>query len=240
MPPDSPRNKERSRRFGLSGRGFTLIELLVVIAVIAILAALLFPVFAQARGKAREIACLSNMRQAGMAISMYAQDYDGYYPCAVDPADRDTPQIWDAFPEFKAQIPSLPWLHEVLQPYIKSREIFHCPSDTGVYIEDFTGLLLDATPTCYGKYGTSYFYRTEIAARHYTEAAFQTPAEVNLYMDGSGIWHGSGPSDRAIGLGNWYKTNPDLLQRRFNTAHGDGHVKSLSFSRLQALWNTPL
>src|SRR5262249_39849721 len=100
MPPDSPR-KKGSRRTDLSGRGFTLIELLVVIAGIAILAALLFPVFAQARGKARETACLSNLRQAGLAISMYAQDYDGYYPCAVDPADRDTPQIWNSFPDFK-------------------------------------------------------------------------------------------------------------------------------------------
>src|SRR5579884_4107684 len=56
--------------------GFTLIEMLVVIAVIAILAAILFPVFAQAREKARQIACLSNMRQAGLAFSMYTQDYD--------------------------------------------------------------------------------------------------------------------------------------------------------------------
>src|SRR5215212_2945094 len=88
--------------------GFTLIELLVVIAIISLLAALLFPVFASARGKARETVCLSNMRQAGLAISMYAQDYDGLYPYAVDPADRDTPQIWNSIPAFKAQIPFLP------------------------------------------------------------------------------------------------------------------------------------
>lgn len=224
----------------LSGTGFTLIELLVVIAIIAILAALLFPVFAQARAKARETTCLSNMRQAGMAFAMYTQDNDGLYPFAVDPADRDTPQIWDGIPEFKAQIPVLPWLHEVLQPYVKSKELFHCPSDRGIVIEDFTGLELDALPTCYGKYGTSYLYRTEIAARHAGDASFQNPAQLNVYMDGSGIWHGSGPDDRSIGIANWYKTNPDLMNRRFNTTHGDGHVKSLTFRQLQALWDMPL
>src|SRR5580704_7000313 len=94
-----------------STAGFTLIELLVVIAIISILAALIFPVFAAARGKARQTVCISNMRQAGLAFGMYSQDYDGLYPCAVDPADRDTPQIWNAFPQFHATIPSLPWLH---------------------------------------------------------------------------------------------------------------------------------
>src|SRR5215210_4505553 len=64
----------------LRHRAFTLIELLVVIAIIAILAAILFPVFAQAREKARQISCLSNMRQVGLGLQMYAQDYDETLP----------------------------------------------------------------------------------------------------------------------------------------------------------------
>ena len=65
-------------------RGFTLIELLVVIAIIAILAAILFPVFAQARDAARKATCQSNMRQIGMAFAQYSADYDGYYPNTGD------------------------------------------------------------------------------------------------------------------------------------------------------------
>lgn len=233
MPSRSP------RRYG-RGFGFSLIELLVVLAIIALLTAILFPVFAQARGKARTVACISNLRQDGMAISLYADDYDGLYPYAIDPADRDTPQIWAAFPAFQALTPVLPWLHEVLLPYVRSRELFHCPSDTGIVIEDFTGQLLNATPTSFGKYGTSYLYRTEIAFRGMGTASFEEPARVNVYMDGSGLWHGSGPADLTIGQSHWLKSNPDLFARRFNTVHGDGHVKNLSFIPLQELWDRPL
>ena len=112
--------------------GFTLVELLTVIAIIAVLAALLFPVFAAARGKAREITCVSNLRQIGLAFKMYAQDYDELYPWAVDPTDKYTPVIWGGFPEFQAQIPFMPFVHEALQPYIKSKELFHCPSATWI------------------------------------------------------------------------------------------------------------
>ncbi|MDE2126180.1 MAG: prepilin-type N-terminal cleavage/methylation domain-containing protein [Armatimonadetes bacterium] len=225
--------RHRDRR-----RGFTLIELLVVIAIIAILAALLFPVFAAARAAARKTVCLSNMHQCGLAFAMYSSDYDELYPYAVDPADRETPQIWNAYPAFKAQIPTLPWLTDVLYPYTKSHEVFHCPSDSGIYIEDFTHQLLNAEPSCFQLYGTSYLYRTEIAVLHAGDASFQTPSDLNVYMDGSGIWHGSGESDQQIGLQNY--GDGWLLGRRYNVLHGDGHVKSLTFRQLQTEWNTPL
>jgi len=93
-------------------RGFTLIELLVVIAIVAILAAILFPVFAQAREKARAASCLSQSRQLGMAISLYVQDNDEGFPFArmmMGP-----------------MVPS--WL-DTVQPYLRNRQIYRCPSD---------------------------------------------------------------------------------------------------------------
>ena len=111
--------------------GFTLIELLVVIAIIAILAAILFPVFAQAREKARSISCLSNTKQMGTAVMMYTQDYDEILPavgwygvCVATGQDAGNPanasdQSWGglaAWPIASA-------------PYIKNWQIFACPSD---------------------------------------------------------------------------------------------------------------
>lgn len=111
--------------------GFTLIELLVVIAIIAILAAILFPVFARAREQARQTSCLSNLRQIGLAWLMYADDHGdtvvphGYF--APEPAPRyndDNGGLWD-------------W-PVLLQPYIRNRQIYECPSYPGI-IYDLPG-----------------------------------------------------------------------------------------------------
>jgi prepilin-type N-terminal cleavage/methylation domain-containing protein/prepilin-type processing-associated H-X9-DG protein len=99
-----------------SGRGFTLIELLVVIAIIAILAAILFPVFAQAREKARQTGCLSNMKQIGIGLQLYAQDYDETLPLANDYVKNFAAPT--APPNFLGS----------LIPYLRSKPIFNCPS----------------------------------------------------------------------------------------------------------------
>ncbi len=97
--------------------GFTLIELLVVIAIIAILAAILFPVFARAREKARQSVCQQHQKQFAAAYLQYAQDWDEVVPPWVRPADRTHPLGWH--------------LQDFLQPYIRSYDMFKCPSDDG-------------------------------------------------------------------------------------------------------------
>jgi prepilin-type N-terminal cleavage/methylation domain-containing protein/prepilin-type processing-associated H-X9-DG protein len=104
-------------------RGFTLIELLVVIAIIAILAAILFPVFAKAREKARQTSCLSNMKQLTLASLMYSADYDGVYV-----------NNW---------LTGFSWM-EMIQPYAKNWQFFNCPSMTyaagAVVVKTDTGM----------------------------------------------------------------------------------------------------
>ncbi|MEA3400184.1 MAG: DUF1559 domain-containing protein [Armatimonadota bacterium] len=92
-------------------RGFTLIELLVVIAIIAILAAILFPVFARAREKARQTACLNNVKQISLAFMMYANDYDEFLP-----------------PLNNGNASGTYWWMDLTEPYMKNRDILACPS----------------------------------------------------------------------------------------------------------------
>lgn len=104
-------------RFAPSRRAFTLIELLVVIAIIAILAAILFPVFAQAREKARAISCVSNLKQIGLGIVMYSQDYDETLPVAF-PANPPINGGGQAVTPFESMI----------EPYTKNTDMWQCPS----------------------------------------------------------------------------------------------------------------
>jgi prepilin-type N-terminal cleavage/methylation domain-containing protein len=103
---------------------FTLIELLVVIAIIAILAAILFPVFAQAREKARQATCLSNCKQIGLASNMYVQDYDETYPAHDWPSGEGR----HAMPDGRAFVGHLGW-PLLFHPYVKNGGVFICPSD---------------------------------------------------------------------------------------------------------------
>ena len=108
----------------LRRKGFTLIELLVVIAIIAILAAILFPVFARAREKARQTSCLNNQKQLALAWQMYVQDYDESIPAYCPQVRTNGGYYWD-------------WdrlWYMVLQPYIKNLQVQVCPSDSGAVI----------------------------------------------------------------------------------------------------------
>lgn len=127
--------------------GFTLIELLVVIAIIAILAAILFPAFARARENARRASCQSNLKQIALSIKQYTQDYDEKYPSYYGG-------------------PVAGW-SKLVQPYVKSIQIWQCPSEAKPFVEDATGYVdyainmglvydqNDGTVGLYGDYGQS-------------------------------------------------------------------------------------
>jgi prepilin-type N-terminal cleavage/methylation domain-containing protein/prepilin-type processing-associated H-X9-DG protein len=167
---------------------FTLIELLVVIAIIAILAAILFPVFAQAREKARQTSCLSNQKQIGLGIMMYSQDYDELFPLAYGyypgfgwlsgygqsvPAGWDTPAdpLWDA-------ASATAWANSI-QPYIKNEQVLTCPSAAKVPVTGWSN-----NPPRRAPAAISYSYNGLMMA--YPQAGITAPASAILVHEGIG------------------------------------------------------
>jgi len=200
-----------------SRRGFTLIELLVVIAIIAILAAILFPVFARAREKARQSSCASNLKQIGLALRMYCQDYDdvnvrAYYGGPV----------------------VLRW-HQAIAPYTKNTDVFRCLT-SGQLVDPYSGL--------YQSYGMnsfnfdpgvypSFWYGpgdSEIGDPSgtiwVTDSAHPTdPAQGSYYVGGGATF-----SEPVTRVG--YRHNEG-----FNSLFCDGHVKWLKGTK-KADWST--
>lgn len=218
-------------------RGFTLIELLMVISLIAILAALLFPVFAQVRGSARRTACASNLHQIGIAVALYAQDSDERYPIGVDSVDHGS-YLWEPAPDQQATLATLPLLRDLLNPYLKSQAIWRCPSDIGnqslpLYDATGNGLTVDLTPTAYERLGTSYVYRLPLgmdgvnfpgdcSIGDLPSVQVLGPASSAVLADAATNWHGelSSSMDRPV----------------MNVLYADGHVRFGSDNDFLRAW----
>jgi prepilin-type N-terminal cleavage/methylation domain-containing protein/prepilin-type processing-associated H-X9-DG protein len=217
---------------------FTLIELLVVIAIIALLAAILFPVFAQAREKAREVTCISNLRQIGTAVRMYVQDYDETFP--IFHAYNFTPPPGQ---------PGHKGIEDELEPYTKNRDIFRCPNDNGGPFQkqerptastyrDAYGSSYRFTGTCFTIIGGptgSYQNNAPIDTGTYTprivrDASFQFPAETRLMRDEMLPWFSP---ERDPGGAKYYYAGADGSAGYYQQWHprgggfvfADGHAK---------------
>ena len=185
--------------------GFTLIELLVVIAIIAILAAILFPVFAQAREKARATSCISNQKQIGTSFLMYTQDYDETFPLAT-PAPGFEQTWFTVPPDARAgnqQLRSAHWI-AATNAYVKNYQIWKCPSTSD---HDF----INGGP--YTKTNSfSYSFNPMLGA--YTLAGIAEPVGVPLLWEGYGkvasvVFSLNNPVDRTITTAaNW----PDIYK----------------------------
>lgn len=220
--------------------GFTLIEILLVLGIIGMLSAMLMPVFASVRERARQTSCASNLRQLGLSISLYAQDSDDRYPLGVTntayiDADGGTPKpSIDLF--------ALPLLKDVLHPYTRSAGVWDCSSDTGslrsvIHIDMRTGETVSVPPfpSAFERYGTSFQYHTSLGLQQvlhpsgaytYGQPVQQLgPAEVGVLTDLGSRWH-SGEGE--------------LDEPRRNVLFADGHVKFQNTQQFFRCWLTPL
>lgn len=185
-------------------RGFTLIELLVVIAIIGILAAILFPVFARARENARRANCQSNLKQIYLGITQYTQDYDEFLP----PHQATT----------AASTTSTPF-RDLLQPYIKSQQVFKCPSDS----------------TDADSYGYNYFYLSVNNLEPMKLAAIANVAETIMMTDSGAGPAWSAPQIYPPWVASYYAIPTNINPRHLETVNVmwcDGHVKASRLSNL--------
>jgi len=208
-------------------RGFTLIELLVVIAIIAILAAILFPVFAHARDKALAATCLSNLKELGLAAMMYVQDYDD----TIVPSYTDASALWRSWTGAEYTSTTSRW-YMLLQPYIKNYDISTCEAGSdirGNYDSQHYGCNSDLCRTLTSPSSTSYKL-----------AEVQFPANTMLFADSdwsgtaaayptnnSYVIYGPQPNGASISPPHyiWGGFMPARHQGGANMTFADGHAK---------------
>lgn len=240
-------------------RGFTLIELLVVIAIISLLAAILFPVFSRARENARRSSCLSNLKQIGLGMMQYTQDYDERYPMGayknlVSPPDgaSNGPSVIDTDPSkpsgyFQVRHNAtwasrhfVTWM-DIIHPYIKSVQVFVCPSHTRKDTADANIIL------------PSYGYSTAISNWHYAYlrycsgcgvapdlplslAQVNHPASTYMVVESQGpVTYDTGPlgqGDAARGAAPEYVA-PHL--EGGSSVFADGHAKWVPVAKFKAI-----
>jgi prepilin-type N-terminal cleavage/methylation domain-containing protein/prepilin-type processing-associated H-X9-DG protein len=207
-------------------RGFTLIELLVVIAIIAILAAILFPVFAQARDKARQTGCLSNCKQLGTAIMMYVQDHDDTYPLAFGWVAGTgwlwnfmhvAPHDWPNSTHVRVLASPVHWVNSV-QPYVKNLGVLGCPSGPEVRLPH-AGLTYDAPKKPWAL--TSYTYNGLLHS--YPMAGVASPASLPMVWEGFGKARTMGGAFSNPSLSCPVPDAPCLYQPRANNACPGGN-----------------
>ncbi|MBW3636538.1 MAG: DUF1559 domain-containing protein, partial [Armatimonadetes bacterium] len=158
--------------FTQAKKGFTLIELLVVIAIIAILAAILFPVFGRARENARRSSCQSNLKQIGLGMKQYVQDYDEKFPLAINKAAADA-----TVEELRTG-----WAIQA-QPYLKSAQIFQCPSEVNPPGGTDPSVATTSYTAGYGSRGYSdYWYNATMNGK--TEASIDQITSTVMNGDG--------------------------------------------------------
>jgi prepilin-type N-terminal cleavage/methylation domain-containing protein/prepilin-type processing-associated H-X9-DG protein len=222
---------------------FTLIELLVVIAIIAILAAILFPVFAQAREAARKASCQSNLKQIALALGMYQQDYDGRMY-----ASGMLPEFPATGPDGTNIVRMMGGGHSYfLQPYIKNRQLFVCPSDTG---ENYWGRSSTGWP-----WSTASWWNTPTSYhfRHCFDSAFNgsfTPNSTAIGTQDAQVLNpantiviyeaGAFHKEKLPLFGGVHPTGSPVVPpatRQFNAAYADGHVKVFRLGHFQPAWN---
>jgi prepilin-type N-terminal cleavage/methylation domain-containing protein len=224
-------------------RGFTLIELLVVIAIIAILAAILFPVFAQAREKARQTSCLSNLKQIGLAFKMYVQDFDERWP-QCDPLPNGTCCSDGQTLQTGRDFGYPGWISNGLIPYTKNQALYICPDVQGYYtFADPWSNGGTATTGGSQTFSYSFNYKSDYGAK---EAAFQMPATALIMADSGTQWWDCPYENTGCGwrsrdwkghLGNGFCCGDPNQYTEWHTGKNngifeDGHAKSFGWSQL--------